>query len=278
MAALCCRDRGRETSGAGPHHGDGFRRGRRCDGEFGLVAGLRVHQATGDLAGEGVIEAGLVAGDARRDLRRFTRPGLGHEVGIRQHGSRHRHHVGTARGEHLLGDLRRVDPVRGDQRNADLGHQLFRHPGEGRAGHGSGYGGNARLVPADARVDDRGPCGFDGLRQLHHLVMCGAIGHQIDHRQTVDEDEVRPYGGAHPAHHLHRQAHPVLVRSTPVVGALVGMGHEELVQEVTFGPHDLHAVIARLAGALGTGDDIRDLLFNACGVQLSGRERERWVI
>ena len=40
--------------------------GRR-DRQFGFIAGARVHQADRDLAAKGVVEAGLVAGDAGRD-------------------------------------------------------------------------------------------------------------------------------------------------------------------------------------------------------------------
>jgi hypothetical protein len=37
--------------------------------------------------------------------------GLLHEVGVGQQGPRHRHHVGAAVGQHLLGHLGRVDAV-----------------------------------------------------------------------------------------------------------------------------------------------------------------------
>jgi hypothetical protein len=37
-----------------------------------------------------------------------------------------------------------------------------------------------------------------------------AAGHQVDHRQAVDDDEVRPHRLAHARHDLHRQAHAVL--------------------------------------------------------------------
>ena len=43
-----------------------------------------------------MVEAGLVAGDAGRDLGRAPRRGLGDEIGVGQEGAGHRHHVGHA--------------------------------------------------------------------------------------------------------------------------------------------------------------------------------------
>ena len=50
--------------------------------QLGLVAGARVDQAGGDLAAEGVVEAGLVAADAGVDRLGAAVRGLGDEVGV----------------------------------------------------------------------------------------------------------------------------------------------------------------------------------------------------
>ena len=122
-------------------------------------------------------------------------------------------------------------------------------------------------MPADAGVDDRGPCGLYRLGKLHDLFKGRAVGDQVDHRQTVDEDEIGADGLAHAAHDLDWQPHAVLVRPAPFVGPFVGVGDEELVQEVPFGAHHLYPVIACLFGTQGAGGDIADLLFDAFRVQ-----------
>src|SRR3546814_2663133 len=82
------------------------------------------------------------------------------------HPPRHRHHVGLSVGEDLLGDRRIVDAVGRAQRNADLAAHLLRDPCKCVARHRGRDGRDARLVPADAGVDD-GRTGFlDRLRQF----------------------------------------------------------------------------------------------------------------
>ena len=87
-------------------------------------------------------------------------------------------------------------------------------------------------MPADAGVDDGGARLFDFLRQLHDFIVGRAIGHEINHRQPVDHDEIGANGFADAFDHLDGQAHAVLVRAAPFVGAFVGVGDEELVEEV----------------------------------------------
>ena len=127
-------------------------------------------------------------------------------------------------------------------------------------------------MPANAGVDYGCARFLDRFCQRLHLVKGRPIGHQINHRQAVDQDEIRAHGFAHPAHHLQWQAHPVLVRSAPAVSALVGMGDEELVQEIPFRSHDLDPVIACLFGQHCGVHNICDLLFNAFLIQLVRRE------
>jgi hypothetical protein len=128
-------------------------------------------------------------------------------------------------------------------------------------------------VPADAGVDEARPGGLDGAGKGHHLVPGGSLGDQIDHRQAVDQDEIRAHSGADPADHLDRQAHPVGIGPAPVILAAVGVGDEELVQEIALRPHHLDAVIASLAGADGGGDHVSDLLLDAGGIQGLGNKR-----
>ncbi|MCY1401763.1 hypothetical protein D9M71_168860 [compost metagenome] len=220
-----------------------------------------------------MVQAGLVATDAGVDLVGAAFSGLVDEVRVGEERTGHGHHVGVAFGQDLLGHFRGIDAVGGDQRNLHLALELGSDLGEGRTRHLGGDGRDARLVPADAGVDEGRTCRFDGLGQGDDLVPGAAAFHQVEHRQTEDDDEVRAHGLAHTADDLHRQAHAVIKAATPAVGTLVGVGGEELVDEVTLGPHDLDAVVLGLLRQHGTGDEIPDLLFDALFVQLVRLER-----
>ena len=215
-----------------------------------------------------MIQAGLVAGDAGCDLIGASLGRLRHEMRIGQEGARHRHHVGTSLGQNLFAHVRCIDPVRSDDGDTHLAHQLLGDPCKGLARNAGGNGRNPRFVPADAGVDDRGAGLLDLLRQLDHLVESGPFRHEVDHRQAVDDDEIGAHSFSHPAHDLDGQTNAVFVRAAPTVCALVGVLHDELVEEIAFRAHHLDAVIARLARTYGGGDDICDLLFDPLLVQL----------
>lgn len=237
------------------------------------MAGARVDQATGQLAAEGVVEAGLVAADTGVDPFGVAGGGLVDEIRVGEERPGHGDHVGIALGQDLLRHLGSVDAVGGDQRDADLATQLGGDLGEGRARHLGGDGRDARLVPADTGVDQGRAGLLDGLGQQHDLVPAAAALDQVEHGQAIDDDEVRPHRLAHPADDLHRQAHAVLVAAAPAVGALVGVLHEELVDEVAFRPHDLDAIVAGDLGQAGAVDEVGDLLLDAFLVEFLGLER-----
>ena len=272
-SALRCGGGETQAGRTGADHGDAAFRFGGHDVAQCLVAGARVHQAGRDLAGEGVVQAGLVAADAGIDLIGPALFGLAHEQRVGQEGAGHRDHVAIAVGQQLLGDLGRVDAVGGHQRNADLAHQLPRDPAEGRARHLGGNRRNTRLVPADAGVDDGGAGGLDRLGQLHDLVQCGAALDQVEHGQAVDDDAVAPDPFARAAHDLDREADAVLVGATPGVVALVGARGDELVDQITFGAHDLDAVVAGALRQRGATHEVLDGLLDLLGTQRLGLHR-----
>ncbi len=272
MAAFGGGDGEGEACGTGADDGDALGAFSRGDDQFGLVTGARIDQTGGDLAGEGMVQAGLVAADAGVDLvgAVFTR--FLHEGGVGQQGAGHRHHVAVTVGQQALGHLGRIDAVGGDQGDGDLALQPLGHPGEGGARDAGGDGGDAGLVPADAGVEDGGARRLDGLGQLHHLFRRRAALDQVQHRQAVDDDEVGADACTDATHDLERQPDAVLIRAAPFVVALVGAGGDELVDQIALGPHDLDAVIA---GGLGQGraaDEVLDGLFDLLAGQGVGGE------
>lgn len=262
VAALGGGDRAGKTRGARADDGDTLAQAGGREDEFGLVAGARVDEAGGDLAAERVVQAGLVAADAGVDRFRALGLGLGHEVRVGEQGPREGHHVGAAVGEQLLGDLGGVDAVRGDERDGDLAHDLLGDEGVRAARHRRRDGRDAGLVPADAGVDDGGAGGLDLLGELHDLFEGGAAGHEVDHREPVDEDEVRADALADAADDLDGEADAVLVRAAPAVGAPVRRGDDELVDQVALGAHDLHTVVTRPPGEFGGAREVLDGLLD----------------
>ncbi|MNV59539.1 hypothetical protein D3C71_1519680 [compost metagenome] len=128
-------------------------------------------------------------------------------------------------------------------------------------------------MPADTGVDDGRAGLLDGLGQLNDLFPGAAAFDQVEHRQAENDDEVRAYRFTHATNDLHRQAHAVFIAATPAVGTVVGVGGEELVNEITFGTHDFHAVVLGGLRQYRAGDEIADLLLDAFLVQLPGLER-----
>ena len=62
-------------------------------------------------------------------------------------------------------------------------------------------------MPAYSCVDDRGAGALDRLRQSHRLVPTVAVGNQVDHGQTVDDDEILTHRFAGSCDDLDRQVH-----------------------------------------------------------------------
>ena len=210
----------------------------------GLVAGTGVHQARGDLSTKGVVQTGLVAANADVDLIGFSRCRFVHKVRVGQKRARHGDHVRHAVGKHLFGHLGRVDAVGGDEWNTHLAFDLLGDPGKGGARNLGGNRRHTRLVPADASVQNRDTGGLQRLGKLHHLVQGRAPFNQIEHGQAEDQDEIGAYAGTGAPHNFQWKTDTVCVASTPGIVAVVGVGGDELVDQIAFGAHDLHAVVA----------------------------------
>lgn len=76
VAALGCHGCAGKTRRARTDHGHALGCGGRCVDQFGFVHGTRVDQAAGQFVFEHVIQASLVAGDARIDGVRLPGAGL----------------------------------------------------------------------------------------------------------------------------------------------------------------------------------------------------------
>ena len=273
MAALGGDRCAGQPRGAGAHYRHPLRRGGLCIVQFGLGAGARVDQATGGFLLEHVVQAGLIAGDTRIDAIGAAGAGLVRPVRVGQQRARHRDQVGAAAGEDAFGHVGHVDAVGRDQRQLHFRTQLGGHARERRARHRGGDGRHPRLVPADAGVEDGRTGRFDGFGLGDDVLPARTFRHQFQHRQPINNDEVRAAGFAYPTHDLGREAHALLQIAAPAVLAAVGTGAEELVDQIAFRAHDLDAVVAAVAGEAGGVGVGRDRAFHAETGQRARRER-----
>ncbi len=235
-----------QPAGPGADHRDGASARRRGEHQRGLAAGAGVDQAGGQLVVEDVVQAGLVAADAGVDLVGPSGGGLDHELGVGQQGPGHRDQVGLAGREDRLGHLGGVDPVAGADGHGDGCLEPGRR-GDPRGPRDLGDDrGDSRLVPADAGVEHGHAVLLEQRRELERLLPRLPVLDQVDERDPVHDREVVADQGAGAAHDLDGKAHPVGRRTAPLVGAVVGPGHQELVDQVALGAHDLDGVVARL--------------------------------
>ena len=274
VVAALRRHRGAgQPGGAGTHHRHFLGRGGAQIDQLGFVAGARVHQAGGALELEGMIQAGLVAGDAGVDLVGAAFGGLVDELRVRQQRPGHGHRVRLAAGDDALGGVRIVDPVGGHHRDR---HHVFHLAGdfrERRPGHRGDDGGHPRFVPADAAVDQAGAGFFDGAGQIQHLLAGAAVGHQINHREAVHDDEVLAASAAGFLDDLHREAAAVFGAAAVLVAALVGARRGELINQIALGAHDFHAVVAGFLGQLGGAREVLHRGAHFAGAHGLGLER-----
>ncbi len=113
-------------------------------------------------------------------------------------------------------------------------------------------------MPANPGVDQGCACGLYGFCQLHRLLERAAILNQVEHRQAVDNNKITAHALTNGAHHFGGKTHPSSVIASPLILALVGTGREKLVNQIPLRPHDLHPIVARLAGKQGAAGKILD--------------------
>ncbi len=249
----------------------------------------------------------LVARDARVDRLGRSLLRLLEEEGVREEGPRHRDHVRLPRRQDLLGDLGRVDAVGRDERDTHRRHQLRRDPREARARHrgvdrgdarlwtgwagvrrrGQAWAGSRRpgrgsarvgsrarahLVPSDASVEYGDPLGLERLRQRDGLFPHRAAGHEVEHRETEDDDELGARRPPHARYDLAREAGAVVERAAPLVRPRVRAARDELVDQVAFGAHHLDTVVPRLLGQARRPDEIVDGLLDVARRERGRRE------
>ena len=294
MAPLRRHPRGLEAgdAAAGHHDPPGPRCGADLD-ELRLAADHGVLDAGDGLALDAAADAGLARARADPDLLDPSRGGLPRHLGIRDERARHRHRVGPALDDDLLG-LRGMDhAARHDHRDPHHGlHGRREAVVEAERGVVRGRDVGESLVALGGRaahrhvVEPPGPGQARGDR-LRVLERQPARDHLVA-REPGADDQVRPHGRPHGLERLEAEAEAVLQRAAVLVGPPVAHGRQELLREVTAPAGEIHAVVAaglhvtrRLAEGvdqdvdLGLRERARDAVVRLVG--LVRRREERLV-
>ncbi len=117
-------------------------------------------------------------------------------------------------------------------------------------------------MPADAGVDEGRAALLQRRGKLQRLLQRAAVIHQVEHRQAENNNKGITDSGAHRLRHFQCKALPPRHIAAPAVVALVGVGDQELINQVAFGTHDFDAVVTGLLRQPGAARKIRDGLFN----------------
>ena len=149
-------------------------------GPMAFMRSSRIYQARCYLLLKDLIEARLIASDARIDFICSIRFCLQHQIGIGQKWPRHGNQISAARFQRLFTYAWHVQPIGGYKWNGDRAHEALGHEGEPTTGHERCNRWDAGLVPADARVDDARTCLFWPV-PVEPLVPTASVRHQVQH-------------------------------------------------------------------------------------------------
>ncbi len=105
-------------------------------------------------------------------------------------------------------------------------------------------------MPADIGVDRVDAQILRGACQEGDLIPRLAVLHEVGDRLAQDDREVGGNLLAHGLDDFDEEALTILRRAAPVVGAVVGVRAEELVDQVTFAAHEFDRVISSPVGEL----------------------------
>lgn len=136
-----------------------------------------------------------------------------------------------------------------------------------------GDGRNTRFVPANPGVDDGRSRRFNRFGQFSDFRQRAAVVDQIEHRQTVNDNEIVVSALAHRLNHLYGETHAPGIIAAPLVVALVGARGEKFVNQIALRAHHFDAVISRFARQLGAVGKIIDQRQDLIVAQFMGVKR-----
>ncbi len=238
----------------------------RSDLELGFAAEGHVDGAL-DRVGDMVPtrQAAVIAADARPDVLGTPFFGLERPLRVGPERPAQPDEVALALHQDTFGQFGQVDGARRDHRDAHglLGRLGAPHVVRKRHAHGADFvdGG---VVDAARHVDGGHAPGFEALAEFDGLVDTVAVRLVVGAGKAADHREVVAHLGLDLLDDLHEQADAVLERPAVLVGALVGVGRQEVGDQVAVTGVDLHQVEAGLLGAPGClaerFDDVPDLV------------------
>ena len=231
-----------------------------------LSTGAVVHRAAHRLVDENLADADIAV-DAGPYRLVATGGQLVGQLGIGQQPPAQGQEVEIPGADMPLGDLR-VYPADADHRDT---HRLLHGAGKGDEAAGLvhqrrlGKGDSVRHAAIGADVDGVGAGLFAQARGLHAVSKGDtAVDPVLPGIQAHQDGEVLAGGGPCRANRLHQEAGAVFRRATVRICPLVGVGREEIGQQVTMAGVQFDTVKARALGPGGgigkAGDGVGNLL------------------
>ena len=243
------------------------RRGRQILAEGQLAARDHVHRA-GDASRHQPAEATLVAADARPDLVAAPLQRLADDVRVGDVGAGHADHVGVAAGDGVVHILQRSEPAGDEARDAVLGHPRHRHAHvqfvAGVLMHGADDLGAGRPRGAVGDVEEIYQVLLQHPRNDLLVFLDIEPARRVVRPDPQAKGVFRADHGPHGAQRLHQQPHAVLEAAAILVGTVVELLGNELLEQEVVGRMHLDAVepaLDRATRRLGEGvDDLGDLV------------------
>ena len=109
-------------------------------------------------------------------------------------------------------------------------------------------------MPANAGVEHAGTGAFQLGGEDFVFRPSGAVFHQVEQRQTENNDEIIAAGSTDAFYNVHGKALAVVEAAAVFIITLIGAGGEKLVDKIAFAAHHFHAVVTGLLRQLGAAD------------------------
>ena len=252
MASCCghpCRfHSSRSTADDRDRLGD-FRPSKRS--QFQLTAGLRVDAASDGLSSVSAPAAAIVRANAMANVEWPPLHQLASDVRVRNVRPCHDAHVGLAGSDYVVRYLRVYDAANRENRDALCGLLDFR----GVVHEGRLLPRHVRLLHCERHTTAHAETDVEEVevalllqqgRHRRHLFRSHSIRLQLVGAQAYSDGKVTADARAHRFTHFQREAGPVFLASAVLVCSVICHRRKELLNQITMGAMQLHAVHSRL--------------------------------
>mmetsp|Transcript_24219 Transcript_24219/g.51341 ORF Transcript_24219/g.51341 Transcript_24219/m.51341 type:complete len:240 (-) Transcript_24219:438-1157(-) len=106
-------------------------------------------------------------------------------------------------------------------------------------------------MPSYTSINNRHSRTLQRLRQRHNFLPRTSILYQIRHAQSKDDDKVLPARVSRLPDDVERQSHSILEAAPVLIGSMIGLTDQKLIDEISLAAHDFDTVVSCLLGQCG---------------------------